>query len=163
MLIGVVSDTHGHVENTRRAAVMLESLGVEMVWHCGDIGSVEIPPLLAAWPAHYVFGNCDVDETPLQSAILASGGTCHGRFGQVEVAGRRAALIHSDDRTLFRKTCLSGEWNIVCYGHSHLAEQHREGQTLVLNPGALYRANPHSLAVLDPETLEAHVITLEAA
>ena len=52
MRIGVLSDTHGHVENTLTAVRMLESLEVEAVLHCGDIGSVQIPRLLAAWPAH---------------------------------------------------------------------------------------------------------------
>jgi predicted phosphodiesterase len=48
----------------------------------------------------------------------------------------------------------------VCYGHTHQAEQHRVGKTLVLNPGALYRATPHSLALVDLEHLEATIVPI---
>jgi hypothetical protein len=76
------------------------------------------------------------------------------------LGGRRIALLHSDDARAFRHACTSGQYDLVCYGHTHRAEQHREGRTLVLNPGALYRANPHSLAVVDLATLEATIVPL---
>ena len=62
---------------------------------------------------------------------------CYGRFGNLELAGRRIALIHSDDAKLFRRITTSNEYDLVCYGHTHQAEQHREGKTLILNPGSL--------------------------
>src|SRR4051812_7719193 len=160
MRLGIVSDTHGHVLNTLAAVRMLESLGVDEVLHCGDIGSVEIPPLFAPWPSHFVFGNCDPNEAELKMAIAAAGKFCHGRSGDLTIGGRRIALIHSDDARLFRQTISGGQFDLVCYGHTHLAEQHREGKTLVLNPGALYRANPHSIATVELETMEAAIIPL---
>ena len=160
MRIGVISDTHGHVANTLAAVRLLESLDVQQVLHCGDIGTATIPQLLASWPAHFVFGNCDSETDELAEAIAAAGLSCHGRFGQIELAGRKIALIHSDDARLFRATIAGGKFDLVCYGHTHEAESHREGQTLVLNPGALYRANPHTLAVVDLKTMEAEIIPL---
>ncbi len=59
MRVGIVSDTHGHVELTRPAVRMFESLEVDRVLHCGDIGSTEVVELFAAWPTDFVFGNCD--------------------------------------------------------------------------------------------------------
>jgi len=160
MLLGVVSDTHGHVANTRAAVRMLESLQVEVVVHCGDIGSPEIPPLFAAWPTHFVLGNVDYDPERMKQAIVASKLTFHNRFADLTLAQRRIAVLHSDDARRFRETISSGLYDLVCYGHTHIAEQHREGRTLVLNPGALYRANPHSLAVVDLKTLEATTVTV---
>lgn len=160
MRIGVISDTHGHTLNTLAAVRMLDSLAVEAVLHAGDIGTVEIPPLLATWPAHFVFGNCDHQRSELWSAIEQAGKTCHGRLGDFELGGRRIALIHSDDAAQFRRVCNSGEYDLVCYGHTHVAEQHRVGNTLVLNPGALYRATRHTIAVVDLETLEATIVPL---
>ncbi len=160
MRLGIVSDTHGHVQNTLAAVRMLESLGVEEVLHCGDIGSPEIPPLFAPWPTHFVFGNCDPNGAELRLAIGAAGKLCHSRFGEITLAGRRIALIHSDDARLFRQTIASGFFDLVCYGHTHQAEQHREGKTLVLNPGALYRANPHTIAVVELETMEATIVPI---
>ena len=160
MRLGIVSDTHGHVLNTLAAVRMLESLQVDEVLHCGDIGSAEIPRLFASWPTHFVFGNCDPNEAELNMAIGAVGKLCHGRFGDITLAGRRIALIHSDDARLFRQTITGGQFDLVCYGHTHEAEQHQEGKTLVLNPGALYRANPHSIAIVELETMEATIVPL---
>jgi putative phosphoesterase len=160
MRIGVISDTHGHVTNTLAAVRMLESLEVAAVLHCGDIGSQEIPRLIASWPAHFVFGNCDHDTGGLRAAIEQAGLHCYGAFGQLELAGRRIALLHSDDAKLFRRVCTCGEYDLVCYGHTHHAKQHREGKTLILNPGALYRATPHSLALVELESMEATIVPL---
>jgi len=154
MRIGVVSDTHGHVLNTLAGVRMLESLDVELVIHCGDIGSTEIVSLFAPWPTHFVFGNVDHDRGGLEAAIKAAGKTCHGRFGSLELEGKTIAFLHGDDTALLRQTTTSGEYDLVCHGHTHVARQVKEGRTLVLNPGALYRATPHSIAVVELPSLE---------
>ena len=66
----------------------------------------------------------------------------------------------SHDARLFRQVCISGDYDLVCYGHTHQAEQHRAGKTLVLNPGALYRATPHSIAVVELRTMEATIVAV---
>jgi predicted phosphodiesterase len=48
----------------------------------------------------------------------------------------------------------------VCYGHTHVAAIDRHGETIVLNPGAIYRASPHSIAVVDLPAVEASIIEL---
>ncbi len=152
---------HARPHDLRRAAVrLLESLDVQLVLHCGDIGTAEIVELFAPWPTHFVFGNTDHDRQQLRAAIEAAGQTCHDRFGSLEVAGCRIALLHGDDTRALVDARNSGRYDLVCYGHTHQAEQHRQGSTLVLNPGALYRANPHSFAVVTMPEVEATVINL---
>lgn len=160
MLLGIVSDTHGHLENARAAVRMLESLEVQQVIHCGDIGSPDIPHLFSAWPTHFVFGNVDYDEADLRTAIRRAKLTCHDRFGELELAGRKIAFLHSDDGKRFHQTIESGRYDLVCYGHTHIARIERIGPTLVLNPGALYRARPHTLAIVNLPSLEAHTVTV---
>jgi hypothetical protein len=157
--IGVVSDTHGHTTHALAAVRMLESLDVQLVLHCGDIGTAEIVALFAPWPTHFVFGNTDQDRRELQASIEAAGQTCHDRFGSLEVGGRKIAFLHGDDTRALVDARNSGRYDLVCYGHTHQAEQHRQGPTLVLNPGALYRANPHSFALVTLSDLEATIIT----
>lgn len=162
MRIGVVSDTHGHVGSTAAAVKILERHDVTVVLHCGDLGSTAIVPLFAPWPTHFVFGNVDGDEGLLAKAIEECGQMCHARFGSLELAGKKIAWLHSDDHALFDETVDSGEWDLVCYGHTHVAEQHRAGRTLVLNPGALFRATPRTIAVVDLEDLRATHVTVSA-
>ena len=159
MRIGIVSDSHGHVINTRAAVRMLESLEVEQVIHCGDVGGDEVVGLFSPWPTHFVYGNVD-DRRLLGRAIAAAGQTFHEAFGSIELAGRRIAFLHGDDTALLRQTSTSGEWEIVCHGHTHVARQTQVGRTLVLNPGALYRATPHTLAYVELPSLEATIVPL---
>ena len=158
--IGIISDTHGQVEYTRSAIRLLESLEPELVIHCGDIGSAEIVRMFSAWPAHFVFGNVDYDIEPLRQAMRECGHTCHERFGTLETEGVRIAFLHGDDWQLLERTITSGEWDLVCHGHTHRRREERMGRSLVLNPGAIYRANPHSFAVVDLPGLEVTSVAL---
>ena len=147
--IGIISDTHGQVEYTRGAIRLLESLEPELLIHCGDIGTAEIVRMLSAWPTHYVFGNVDHSTQSLRQAMQAAGATCHERFGKLELESARIAFLHGDDWELLDHTIASGDWDLVCHGHTHRRREERCGKTLVLNPGAIYRANPHSFAIVD--------------
>jgi hypothetical protein len=158
--VGIISDTHGHVDQTRPAVRMLESLDVEAVLHCGDVGSADVVEMFSAWPTHFVFGNCDWNPQELQAAIERAGQTCHGQFGDLEIDGVRIALIHSHDRRRFRECIDSGQWPVVCYGHTHVAAVERRGEVLLVNPGAVYRAHPHSVAVLELPACDATIVEL---
>ena len=160
MRIGVVSDTHGQILFTRQAVRILESLEVDEVLHCGDIGSPEIVRLFAPWPTHFVFGNVDDDERELRAAIAAAGKTCHGRFGELELGGVQIALLHGDDSTRLKTAVASGRYQLVCSGHTHVARKRQVGTTLDLNPGALYRADPHSFAIVELPTLAVTQVTV---
>jgi putative phosphoesterase len=132
-------------------------LNVDIVIHCGDIGEASMVPLFDRWPTHFVFGNVDDNQHRLRAAIEGAEQTCHGMFGHIECEGKSIAFLHSHDAALFRETIQSGQWDLVCYGHTHIAEQHHVGDTLVLNPGAIYRANPHSLATVELPSLVATI------
>jgi putative phosphoesterase len=160
MRIGVVSDTHGHTANALAAINLLVTLDVSRVLHCGDIGTEAIPPLFRAWPTDFVFGNCDNAREELTDAIRRAGLTCHGVFADLSMGERKVALIHSDDHRTFREVVGSRTYDLVCYGHTHVAKIEQIEGTMVLNPGALYRANPHSIAIVDLDTMHAEIIHL---
>lgn len=159
--LGVLSDTHGDVLNTRLAADVFRAYAVEAVVHCGDIGSEEIPAVLAAWPTHYVLGNVDRGCPELTSAVRAAGHTLHGRFAALTASGRRIAVLHSDNLDQFEAAIVSGDWDLICHGHTHQARQFQQRQTLVLNPGAVHRGLPPSVAIVDLESLQVSTIPLE--
>jgi len=158
--VGIISDTHGHADLTRPAVRMFESLDVEVVLHCGDIGSAAVVELFAAWPTHFVLGNCDWNPQELQSAIERAEQKFHGQFGDLEIDGVRIALLHSHERRKFRECVETGQWQVVCYGHTHVAIVERRGETLLVNPGAIYRANPHSVAILELPSVKATILEL---
>jgi hypothetical protein len=158
MLLGIVSDTHGRVENARAAVYMLESLGVDEVIHCGDVGSSDVIRCFQRWPFHYVLGNVDGDGRDLVEGELHGNATCHGRFGELEREAKRIAFLHGDDGRRLQETVASGHYDLVCRGHTHVAEQRQVGPTLLLNPGALFRAAQHSLAVVELPAVAATIV-----
>jgi putative phosphoesterase len=159
--VGVLSDTHGDVATTARAAEEFHGRDVQLVVHCGDIGSAEIPALLAGWPAHFVLGNVDGNSPRLRAAIAAQAGqVLHGRCGMLTVGNRRIAWLHGDDAARFRALVHCRDWDVVCYGHTHRAECRVVDGTLVVNPGAIHRGYPPSVAVIDLARLEVHAIPL---
>ena len=156
MRIGVVSDTHGDRLSALAAVRLLESLDVDLVLHCGDVGGAEIPELFAAWPAHFVCGNVD-RPAELAAAVGAGRRRFHGAQAELQLAGRQVTMMHGDDATRLEAAIESGRWDLVCCGHTHVAEIRREGRTLLVNPGALHRATPHTLAVVDLAEMNAMI------
>jgi putative phosphoesterase len=149
MKIGVLSDTHGRLDRTAGAIHSLRKRGVELILHCGDIDSPATVQLFRENATHFVFGNWDLEKTKLRAAMRAIGAVCHEDFGQLELGGKRIAWLHGDTRGVRQRLEVSQEWDFVFYGHSHKAEAHRSGRTLVLNPGALHRAKVKTVAAVD--------------
>lgn len=160
MLVGVVSDTHGHQPFAREAARMLASFEVERIIHCGDIGSCDIVEIFRDWPADYVLGNVDDNTAELEAAIRNAGQTCHGWFADLLLSDRRIAVLHGHETRRLRDTIAEGAYDLVCHGHTHVRRLEQIGSTCVLNPGAVFRANPRSIAVLRLPELEATHVNL---
>ena len=96
----------------------------------------------------------------LRTAIRQSGQTCHERFGTLEVCTKSIAFLHGDDIRLLESTIAEGRWDLVCYGHSHVATTSRVGPTVVLNPGALHRTAHPSVAVVEMPALRVTVVPI---
>jgi uncharacterized protein len=159
MRLGIVSDTHGHVPYAADAAGMLDQFDVAAVLHCGDVGSREIVRLFSKWPAHFVVGNVDHGRT-IREAAAECGATFHGEFASLSLEGLQIAMLHGDDTRRLAETVRSGAYALVCHGHTHVASRRVEGKTVVLNPGALYRATPHTLAIVELPSLQTQIIAV---
>ncbi|MEA2068358.1 MAG: YfcE family phosphodiesterase [Verrucomicrobiota bacterium] len=151
MKIGILSDTHGHVPSTGNAVGVFRKAGVSAVFHCGDIGSLDVLTELAGLgvPVHAVFGNVDIHSKDWKFFPAHADVQLHGRFGDIELEGKRIALLHSDDRRRFNQTVSSGEYDLVLTGHSHEIHDHTVGRTRYINPGTAGRGMPDTCAVLD--------------
>jgi putative phosphoesterase len=161
MRIGIVSDTHNRYATAEKALKLLRQEGVRLILHCGDIEDADMVWLFEGFTTHFVFGNCDHDRPGLRRAMQESGATLHEPFGNLELEGRKIAWLHGDDKQLFQDVERSGRFDYLFYGHTHEAEQHQTGRTLVINPGALYRARVKTCAVLDLEGGKVESLTVE--
>lgn len=149
MLIGVLSDSHGHADTTAGAVRTLLAHGAEMLLHLGDVGSEDVIDELAGHRARIVFGNCDWDTDRLRRYAEGAGVTVDHPMGMLEVGGKRIAWTHGHLDHLMAEALDAGV-DYLLHGHSHELRDERIGPTRVINPGALFRARRYTAALLDP-------------
>ncbi len=166
MLLGIVSDTHNHLENTRQALDQLRARQVTRVIHCGDITTPAVVELFEGFQVTFVFGNMDHFHADLMEAAKRLFGM--GSMGYSYTAaidGRRVAVCHGDDIDILQNFIREGVYDFVLHGHTHLRRSEKVGGTWVINPGALggRQAEERSFCVLDLATDEAEFIMIESA
>lgn len=133
MRIGVISDTHLGTAASKLPDALVKGLrGVELILHAGDWVSSHVVRLVEAIaPCESVAGNND-------------GPDIVDRFGyakRLNAGGVTIGLVHGDG---FRKTTAERALDtfaddmpdVVVYGHSHIPELRKVGNTLLLNPGS---------------------------
>jgi putative phosphoesterase len=160
MKIGIVSDSHGRVDNVEMALSILGEKGAQTVIHCGDIDDASSVRLFAGWDAHFVFGNCDNDYESLKAAIREIGAKLHDAFGILEIEGYKIGFTHGHLDSPMRHLKQRGDLHYIFYGHTHQPDEFLLGSTRIINPGALHRASPKTFALLDLKTGELERIAL---
>jgi len=139
MRIAVVSDSHDHIPNLRQAVLRANQEGAELLIHCGDLISPFMLPCLERFngQVHVIFGNNSGDQHLIASRCAAPGSRIrhHGTHGAFTVDALRIAIEHCPRWA--RALAGSGDFDLVCYGHTHLFHAERLGDCLLLNPGEL--------------------------
>ncbi len=152
MLIGILSDTHDRIDALVIALHMLRGRNVEHYIHCGDVGGGQrVLDQLAGLPVTFIWGNNDWDVAALEDYAAGLGLSCGGRFVELTLGGKSFAVTHGDDSALKKRVLDGQQHDYLLLGHSHVYADQRVGRTRIINPGALHRASPKTVAVLDTE------------
>jgi putative phosphoesterase len=143
LLVGVVSDTHGYLDQR-----LLEAFaGVDAIIHAGDVGHPDIlTGLRAIAPLYAVQGNNDVPLTGLdlpENLDLNLGGLS----------------IHVVHELRNARSLSAGE--AVVFGHSHRQLCEWRHGVLYLNPGAAGRRGFHAIQTAALLRIEAAVPAVE--
>ncbi len=146
MLIGALSDSHGHAAITARAVTLLCDRGCEVLLHLGDVETEAVLDELVGHPARVVFGNCD-DADELGHYARQMDITVDHPMGVFMAGGKRVAFTHGHFGRLVAEACRTADY--LFHGHSHEVRDERVGRTRVINPGALFRAARYTCALLD--------------
>ncbi len=152
--IGVLSDTHNNVDNTRAALSLLRQRQVTQLIHCGDVTGAHMLELFEGFEMWLVRGNNDRDGLDLRSVARRMGSLRYmGYDAALEFDGHSVAVCHGDDAGLIDSFVAARMYEWVFYGHSHARGLELEGNTRLLNPGALGgrhpRGEPRSVAIVD--------------
>jgi putative phosphoesterase len=146
-LVGVISDTHGHLRSGAAEAFQ----DVDLIIHAGDIGKPEVlESLNTIAPVHAVRGNMD-------------GLWAHGlpEAEVVEIGEVSIYVIHDAYRLDLDPTAAGVV--AVIHGHTHTANVERRKGVLYVNPGSAASFKSPATVVLlriHGSSLEPHVIEL---
>jgi putative phosphoesterase len=160
MILGVLADTHGQRQRAAAAIRVLRREGAQAFVHCGDLGSAEVLEELAGLRAWVVCGNVDDPAEPLVRHAQRLGLTAAGSGPlRIELDGRTLVVFHGHESELDRllghlleRGALPprfGRCDYLLHGHTHLARDVFLGPVRLINPGALHRASPCTVATLD--------------
>ncbi len=160
MKIGIMSDTHDHMGNIRKAADILQENGIDTVCHAGDfIAPFALLPFKEKGISLYgVFGNNDGEKFGLVK-IGGEDVTLRENCLELTLEGKKILVIHEPD--LLEPLRKSGHYNLIIHGHTHGAEISK-GPTMVINPGEVcgYLSGNGTMVILDLQTMEPELITL---
>jgi hypothetical protein len=163
MKIGIMSDTHNHIANTRWALSIFEKQGVEQILHCGDITTPSVIEILINTPVKFALGNMDYAEDGLVASVahLFSPNTLAESHSLV-LNETRIAFCHGHINRQLGQFIYSGLYQYVFHGHTHLRRDMHVGATRVINPGALggNHKETRSVCVLDIDSNQAEFIML---
>ncbi|MBI5459476.1 metallophosphoesterase [Methanobacterium sp.] len=160
-MIGIMSDSHDHLEAIRAAVEVFNQAGVKLVVHAGDLiapfTSKEFEKLQA--PLEAIFGNNDGERRGLRAAYAE---LCTLEdFKELEIGGRKIAVIHGTNELLVDALRKSGKYDLVIRGHTHHTEIVK-GQTMVINPGETcgYVSGVKTVILLDTHDLSWETVQI---
>ncbi len=160
-VIGLLADSHGRADTTRRAVdILVEKARVDVLIHLGDVCSDTVLDALAGLTAHVVFGNCDRGWRALGKYGSSLGLHIDHPCGRVLAGEKSLVYAHGDDPAHERAAV--GAADYFFHGHTHIFRDECVGSTRVINPGALFRATCYTVARLEPCTGRLDVFPVDA-
>lgn len=161
MKIGIISDSHDHMDNIRKAVQLFKDKKVNFVIHAGDYVNPGTIKLFNGLKLIGIFGNNDGDKFRLISAFDQIGGEIKGDFCELVQDGIKFAVYHGTEPQLKDALIECGKYDIVIYGHTHVLENMEVGKTLVLNPGTAHGfGGKATIVIFDTQTKRPEFIEL---
>lgn len=158
MLLGLLSDTHDNLPAIEAALRLFRERGVTQLLHAGDLTRPETLTAFGKWPVVLAQGNNDLGVGPAAQRAGIPYGEWRGSIG-----GRQIAVVHGHERRGLEEAVRSGQFELVVTGHSHRVREEWVGGTLVVNPGALYRAARYTCAVYETATEAVELLEVPKA
>ncbi|QEE17591.1 metallophosphoesterase [Promethearchaeum syntrophicum] len=139
MKIGVLSDSHDHLDNIKKVIDIFLQQKVEKIIHCGDIVAPFVVRVMGELEgkdieAIGVYGNNDGERRGLIK-ILGEIMKIKGDFHEVRWNDKKIAIYHGTDKRLLDSVIQSQNYDLVLCGHTHQVRIEQQGKTVILNPG----------------------------
>ncbi len=161
MLLGIISDTHEHIDNIGKAKKLFAERGASPVVHLGDYCAGPSVRALEGMKIIGIYGNNDGDLPRIMGNLQKIGADFRGEFCVLEYDGLKIACYHGTVPELVEALIDCKKYDVVLYGHTHETRQEIRGNVLVLNPGSAHGfGKAGTVAILDTQMKKAEVIEL---
>jgi uncharacterized protein len=150
-MIGIISDTHEQVELVKKATEIFKQNNVDFAVHCGDIISPSTLSNYQGLKMKFIFGNCDGERAGLNTMAKKLGFEEIQDEKEFEYLTKKFYVYHGTDFSMLNEKIQSNKYDYVLTGHTHLKKDEKINNTRVINPGALFNADPKTIALLDVE------------
>jgi putative phosphoesterase len=163
MKIGVMSDSHDHIENIHKSIGIFKERGVDLVIHLGDFVNPNSVRALAGVKLAGIFGNNDGDRFRMMGAFHEIGADIIGDFHEFDLDDIKFACYHGTEPQLKDALVACGTYNVVMYGHTHECVNTHVGKTLVLNPGTVHGFGGRAtVMIFDSQARSTEIIDLSS-
>ncbi len=156
MKVGIITDTHDLHDVLQKATDVFREHQVDYILHAGDITSPSTAHALASIDSARfiaVYGNCDIDKSSLEGVVRGQQGEIHkGRY-KGNISDKKVLMAH-EPRNLGEMP-ITGDFDLIVYGHTHVQDIHRQGKTLIINPGQSWAV------ILDLDTMNYETFCLD--
>lgn len=162
MLLGIISDTHEHIDNIEKAKKIFADRGASPVIHLGDYCAGPSVRAFAGTKLIGIYGNNDGDLLRIQHNFKQIDGDFRREFCVLEFDGLQMACYHGTVPEIVEALIDCGTYDVVLSGHTHKVHQEVRGKTIVLNPGSAhgFEGDPATIATFDTKTRKIEIITL---
>lgn len=159
MIIGIISDTHDHLDNLRKVLKIFEDRRVEHIIHAGDFTSPFTWRVLKHFKGGFtgIFGNNDGERILLKKLYQDRIYTQPYKFS---LNDKRIVVMHEPD--VVEDLAESGHFDIVVYGHTHEPVIKKVKNTLIVNPGEVcgWLYGKPTIAIVNLENMNAEIISI---
>ncbi|HKJ46759.1 MAG TPA: metallophosphoesterase [Balneolales bacterium] len=161
MRIGIISDTHDHVQHIEKAVKIFKNEEIPLVIHAGDYCSPFAILPFEGLNLVGVFGNNDGDHYRLIDKFNAIDGNMAGEFYEFEEDGCKFAVYHGTQQAIKDALVKCGTYDVVISGHTHEKVMEKVGKTISINPGTANGfGGEASIVIFDTQTRKAEFIDL---
>ena len=161
MFVGIISDTHDHIDHTKKAVKLFKQRETDLVIHAGDYCSPFIIPLFSGLNMKGIFGNNDGDLQTLLKKAAEAEIEIAGGFLEIDAGGCSIAVYHGTHQGVTDALQSCGKYNVVISGHTHEIVEKQVGNTLAINPGTANGFDGDAtIAFLDIEEMRVEFVGL---
>ena len=161
MELGIISDTHEHIENIAKAIQIFQKHGASPIVHLGDYCAGPSVRAFKGTKIIGILGNNDGDVLRLEKNFKEIGGEFRWDFCVLEFDGLKIACYHGTVPELTDALVRSKQYDIVLSGHTHESHQEIRDGVLHLNPGSAHGFEKKgTVAILDTKTKNIEIVEL---